>query len=782
MNQLDFPFNRANWITTPWDQNNLSIPSPIFRKHFVLPSEIQSAILHICGLGHYEIYLNGERIGDRVLDPAFTDYNKTVLYSSYVIPGDQFSNNNCIGLFLGRGRYNMYTVSEWNFHLSPWRDACCFILSLVLTMKDGTSQTITSNNSWKCHTGPIFRDSMYEGEGYDARQNQDGWLLPDYKEQSWEQGIPCSGPAGIMSTTSMEPVRIIRKEPPVSIYKSERGTWIADFGTILAGTVRLSVEGSRGTQVTLQYAETLHADGRLNAEQDLIKGDYFQQDDYILCGKGKEVWNARFSYKGFRFVEVSGWPGKLEETNLCALVMHNDVALRGTYICSEPLINKIHQASRHTLLINTIHVITDTPTYEKNGWTGDAQLTCQMGLYNFEMEQVYRKFLADMRDSQLQTGELGPIVPTSGWGLTGNPNVQWPYVVGAVPAWDVALFEISHELFRFTGNREIIDENYQAMKSYLGFLQRIAKNFIIDCGLGDWAPASENPEKRDSAVPPEGPALSSTAYFYYMVQRMEQNANLLGFQHDELFYKNLKEDIYQNFNKLFFDVDKGYYETPVYDGYRQTSNILPLAFGLVPEKFIKSVRDHLVHNISIVRDNHLNTGILGVRYLFSVLCEAGAVETAFRVATQTSHPSWGFWFEMGHTTLGEFWAKDSRTWSHHMFGSIDSWFYQYLAGISPPDWQSGRFQIAPYIPSQLDSVEASLRLPSGVISSCWQYFDSSWNIEIELPKGSSGKLCFPSGIPGVVLEETIVKNGIMLEPGKQSFTFDVIRDRTVKKN
>jgi alpha-L-rhamnosidase len=770
----------SGWLTTPWDQDNGTPKksNPIFRHRFVLNSPIKFATLRISGLGHYELYLNGKKVGDRVLDPSFTNYNKTVMYATYRLRADDFKDVNCLGLYVGRGRYNMDTESGWNFQKASWRGPSCFIMQLELTHYDGSTTIIDGDNEWSCRPGPIYRDSMYGGEGHDAGLDQDGWLLADYVETDWFKAISYSGPKGTLIPQETEAVRITREICPVEIRErpdSNTGntTYIVDFGTVLSGTVRLLAQAPKGTRVQLQYAETLNPDGRLNYAQNHVKGDYFQQDEYIFSGKGTEKWAARFSYKGFRYVEVSNWVGPLKQEHLTALMMHDDVASRGEFTCSNELVNQIHHASRHALMLNVLHTVTDTPTYEKNGWTGDAQLSCLMGLYNFEMEKSYRKFLADMRDSQLETGEVAPIVPTSGWGLTGSPNIRWKGITGATPAWDAALFEITWEVYRFSGNKEILRENYSAMKSYLRFLASVAEDFIVTKGLGDWAPVSGDAKTRGRVVPPEGCSLSSTAYFYHLTDLLEKTARALDYQYDLKDYTDLKTKIAEAFHRKFYNAEKGYYETDIPAGFRQTSNVLPLAFGLVPADKIKEVGQHLIHDVAVTKNHHLDSGILGVRYLLPVLSELGAADVAYWVVTQKTYPSWGYWFEIGQTTLGEFWSEDSRTWSHHMFGSVGAWFYKYLAGINISKSGNEEILISPYVPSDLRQASASVVLPAGTVKSAWRFNEDGWEISIEIPKGMKGRLLLPKGVPGVRVDDAFRTKGHVLSEGEQLIKFKI---------
>ncbi len=413
-----------------------------------------------------------------------------------------------------------------------------------------------------------------------------------------------------------------------------------------------------------------------------ISGEYFQEDDYICRGDGEEVWQARFSYKGFRYVEITGFTGEFTAGQVTALDLHRDLESRGSFRCANALVNTIHHASRRALLNNAHHTVTDTPTYEKNGWTGDAQLTTTMGLYNFGIERFYGKFVTDLRDSQLPSGEVAPIVPTSGWGLTGNPNAKWHAVLGAVPAWDAALFVMTWETYLFTGDLKVVRENYGAMQQYLTYLGSVANERIVEVGLGDWLPPG--------GPPSEGPAISSTAWYYRLNEILENCAGLMGDEPCRDRCRALKAEIREAFNKRFLNPAKDGYETGTETEYRQTSNILPLAFGLVPDE-------------------------------------------------------------------------------HHMFGSIDAWLYQYLAGIRPAAPGFREITVAPHIPAGLQNASTAVETPVGTVRSAWgKDGQGGYLFELQIPEGVKATFVLPHGLPGVALADGSTRTGHSLPAGRSS--------------
>lgn len=383
-----------------------------------------------------------------------------------------------------------------------------------------------------------------------------------------------------------------------------------------------------------------------------------------------------------------------------------------------------------------------TPTYEKNGWTGDAQLTAPMGLYNFEIERFYRKYITDLRDSQVPSGELAPIVPTSGWGLTDNPNAEGKPFRGHMPAWDGALFVIPWEVYQFTGDMEIIRENYAAMQGYLRFIEGRAKDHILSHGLGDWLPPGGSPSER--AI------ISSTCWFYKLTDMLLHVAVLLDDPECQERCRALMPKIHEAFNKRFLNEAGDAYETGWETEYRQTSAIQPLAFGLVPDENRDAVFGRLKSEICSTGTPRLDTGILGTRYLLDVLADHGEVDLAYEILTGEEYPSWGYWFANGRISLGEAWETDARSWTHHMFGSIDIWFYRHLAGIRPAAPGFSEIAIRPHLPGALDSATATVRTPAGEVRSEWKKDgEGGYQFECEIPKDVKATFSLPTGVPGI---------------------------------
>jgi alpha-L-rhamnosidase len=754
--------DNQTWLTSPWTQDDTDQPrrNPIFRKTVRLDGAADSASLDICGLGHYELYINGARVGDRLLEPAFTDYDKRVHFTTYDISAYLNEGENVFALYLGRGRYNMYTVSVWAFENSPWRASCRF--TLAGEIQAGGKRVVLDSTGWKCTEGPIYRDSMYEGEGFDARLEPQGWMSSGFDDSDWEDAVETNAPRGALQSTDIEPIRIVDEVPVSRTVFADASRVIFEFPDMLAGNVRIRVNEPAGTRIHVAYTESCEGT-QVVCKQNHVSGECFQEDDYICSGNAEEVWQARFSYKGFRYVEISGFTGEFTADQVTALDMHQDLKSRGSFSCANELVNRIHQASRRALLNNAHHVMTDTPTYEKNGWTGDAQLTAPMGLYNFEIERFYRKYLTDLRDSQLPTGELAPIVPTSGWGLTENPNAEGKPFRGHMPAWDGALFVIAWETYQHTGDATLIRENYGAMQNYLAFIESRAEDYILPKGLGDWLPPGGSPSER--AI------ISSTCWFYKLTEMLLNCAALLDDAACQERCRELLPKIHAAFNKRFLSEAGDAYETGWETEYRQTSAIQPLAFGLVPNENHAAVFGRLKSEMCSSGRARLDTGILGTRYLLDVLADHGEIDLAYEILTGEEYPSWGHWFAGGRVSLGEAWEETARSWSHHMFGSIDVWFFQYLAGIRPAAPGFTKIAITPHVPANLDSATATVATPAGEVRSRWKRDgEGGYQFEFEIPAGAEATFALPQGVSGIVIGEERLKRGLGLAGGRSTVT------------
>lgn len=709
------------------------IHSPIFRKSFMLDAAVVSAQLVISGLGYYEASINGRRVGDHVLDPAFTAYDRRVLYVTYDVTGHLSHGENVIGVMLGNGWYNSHTKDAWHFETAPWRDAPKLLCQLHITHVDGRSEVICSDTSWQVSTGPIVFDGVRNGETYDARLEKHGWDTPAYRiTADWDAAEIITGPGGCLEPQHLPPIKVIETITPVSIVEVTPGVFIVDMGRNIAGWAQLTVSGTAGTEVTLRYSERLGAEGNIDQHplNTLIISGEFQTDRYILKGEGTEVWESRFTYHGFRYVQVTGFPGTPTVDTVRGRVVQTAFTTVGTFECSNPLLQSIQQCTVQAYASNFHGIPTDCPHREKNGWTADAHLAVETGLLNFHAATAYAKWLDDIADVQRPSGAIPGIVPTSGWGWEMGP------------AWDAAYLLIPWALYQYTGDRAVLARHSAGMRRYVDFLATTATDYLVSWGLGDWCPPQQ------AGSDPRTPAtLTSTAYYFLCAHRLAEMAAILGIGEDAPYYADLSSSIRQAFNARFFD--------PVLRRYivdTQAAVSLALDFGLVDESHIPTVVTQLLETVRRA-DDHVDCGFLGAKSLLRALSDHGHADLAYRVATQTTFPGWGHMVAQGATTLWETWDGSSSL-NHVAFGDISAWMYRTLAGIRPLQPGFKEIIIVPQPVGGLTWVRAEHDSPFGVIRSAWSIADEQFQLDVTIPPNSTAHVQLPNGCTEEVTEGT----------------------------
>ena len=702
------------------DDLKVRVPAPIFRKTFILKKNVRSASVYICGLGYYELRLNGSKVGDHVLDPAFTRYDRRVLYVSYDVGRELIKGKNSLAVMLGNGWQNVHTRAAWDFDKAPWRARPKMLLQLRIEYTDGSTQLIVSNESWRASEGPVVRDAIREGEHYDARLEQTGWDMPDFDDSGWDIPQIVDAPKGKLAAQIIQPIKVMETIKPQKLTEPAPGVFVFDLGQNIAGWAQIRLSGPAGTTVKLRYGERLKSDGTLEQSQIKVhvKEKEFQTDIYILNGRGEEIWEPRFVYHGFQYVEVTGFPGRPSLDNLCGRVVHTSFESAGTFECSNNLLNAIQRNALWSYRSNFHGYPTDCPHREKNGWTGDAHLAAEMGLFNFKCAAAYTKWMDDFKDEQRQTGELPGIIPTSGWGY------QW----GNGPAWDSAYLLIPWYMYQYCGDRRILETHYERFKRYVNYLTGKAKNHIVSIGLGDWVPAKTHTPA----------SVTSTGYYYVDTLIVAKIARMLGKKNDAEKYTQLAENIRNAFNKSFY---KG---EGIYANGSQTALSCALYQQLVEEKERNKVVEKLVANIE-KNDSHIDTGILGAKYLFNALTANGKHNVAYRIATQTTPPSYGSWIKRGATTLWEDWMGVASL-NHIMFGDISAWFYKNLAGINMDPENPGFKHIIfhPQPVGDLKWVRAKHESMYGTIRSSWYRDSQSFKLDLTVPANTTATVYVPA--------------------------------------
>jgi len=725
---------KASWICSAI----AAFENPLFRKRFSLVKPLRRVRLFICGLGYYEAYINGRKVGDCLLAPSWTDYNKRVCYAVHEVTS-MLNEENAIGVMLGSGWYS----NNWNTPRPT------FIAQLMIEYTDGTEESILSRNHdgwYVSNDGPMRKATIYDGEIYDARKEKPGWAEYSYDIHSpasgkWFPVIETEPPAGALVPMIEEPIQAIGELCPISLKFLKNDVAILDFGQNIAGIIRLKMNCPPNTQVRIRYSELLHKDGTLNTDNLLLAKPI---DEYTAKGGGEE-YVLRFTYHGFRYAEVIGLPNlKIDEIK--AVVVRNNVAVRGSLNFTNDLLNKIQKICVWTESNNLHGVPTDCPQRgERLGWLNDLTVRAEEAVYNFDMSRFYRKFLIDISDEQgLKTGAITDTAPYRRYGGQPADAVCSSYLI------------LPWLLYMHYGDNQALERHYNGLASWTGYLENQCEDGIVNYSFyGDWAApilGNDADSYGAGAVSVITPGrLMSTGFLYLNAKIMSDIARVLGKTSDEGNYNNLMEKTKKALNKIFLNTEHGYYGNN-----SQAANTFMLYLGIAPEEFRERVVKNLVNNIK-EHDTHLTTGNICSRYIFDVLSDNGQIDLAFELATQTTYPSWGYMLANGATTTWERWEfvesgplLGMASHDHPMYSAISGWFYSYLLGIRPLEPAFSYFQFKPYIPNALEGAEGTIKTIRGDIRASWKQTPQEVDLFITVPFNSTCRIVLPhSGLADV---------------------------------
>ncbi|TDV43675.1 alpha-L-rhamnosidase [Actinophytocola oryzae] len=685
-------------------------PAPVLRREFSVDRPVASARLYIAGLAYYDAVVNGRRVGTQVLDPGFTDYDDTVLYATHDVTRLLSRGVNDIQVTLGRGFFGLTSPNVWNWHRTPWHGEPRLLAQLVISHPDGSRTVVGSGAGWEVSDSATVFDSVYAGETYDAR-----WT------PTWVAAAEMDAPRGRVRAQQHEPIEVAETVTPTGV-TALAGGFVVDMGRTMAGWVRLTVTAPAGTRVRLQYGERLASDGSVRGDNQHVPGRH-QLDEYVCAGAGRETWEPRFSYKGFRYVQVTGLA---EPPVLEGRVVHSAVPDTSEFRCSEPFFERLERAMRRTVRNNLHGIPTDTPMYEKNGWTGDAQLGTPVMVYALGMQRFFTKWLGDVADSQNAAGQLPVIVPSGGWGYQQ---------LAPSPEWTTVYPFVLREMYRVYGDDRVVAEHWPVLVRYLDWELARLRDGLAVTALGDWLPPGY-----EDGIPPEDTRLTATAYLHRGLSAAAELGDLLGHTDVAGRYRVAADGLRDALNAAF--LREGVYRTDRDPGYRQTSNAVPLAFGLVPGDATGTVVEGLVADIR-ARGNHLNTGALGTSVLLPVLTAYGHADLAHAVATQRTCPGWGYWFDNGADTMWEMWPLDSRSRDHYFFGTVVQWLYENVAGLRPGDAGYGRFTVRPDARVGVTRAATSVETVRGRASVDWVIAGSSIVVTVEVPFGATAEVHVP---------------------------------------
>ncbi len=740
-------YQRSDWKATWIMAEDTAISAPLLRKAFTVDKEIKHAWVYVTGLGNYELYLNGKKVGDHVLDPARTDFRKRVLYVTYDVTPLLKKGFNALGIMLGNGTYRVEAVKDrygWSGH-APRTNTPRALLQLDITYTDGSREQIVTDRSWKSSSGPVVFNHVYGGEDYDARLEQPGWSSPGFDDTGWKGVAPAGDPGVKLRSQLMPPMKVLQTLQPVAETHPETGVTLFDLGQNFAGWWRIRVKGRAGVTLRVRGAETLNDSlfPKPLAPGDRLSTKYNYHarvwTDYTLKGDGVEIWEPRFFYTGFRYVEVrTDHPEDLDSLYIEGRVVHTALENTGTFTSSDPLLNRIWRAAVWSQRGNLHGVPTDCPHREKGAYTGDGEVIAESSIHNFRMAAFYTKWMNDMLDSQYDNGRIPNTSPTLIGGTGGG--VAWGSAYILLPWW----------MYQYYNDTTVMSSHYASMKKYLSYLQRLARTdahpeepYIINAFGGYWDCLGEWCAPRQSDGPNH--PVVSTAYYYLDALTLSKMAALLGHKQDAGRYAALADTIKKAFNRKFFDPATDLYGT---DSLYQTYQVLALMLDLVPTGHREAVLQDLVDDILITHQGHLNTGIIGTKCLWPVLAQAGRNDVAYTLATQTSYPGYGYWITHGATTLWERWDGD-KSHNHQMFGTVQEFLYKYLAGIrSPMDEGTttgyDHILIRPFLPEGLSSAGASVHSVHGEIVSRWERTPGTLRLHVEIPANTNASVHIPT--------------------------------------
>jgi alpha-L-rhamnosidase len=732
----------AKWIgfdggdtTRPDDLERPRLPARMLRREFDIPKPVRRATAYVTGLGFFDLYLNGVRVGDDIMDPALTEYAKRIFYVTFDETGQLKQGKNALGVVLGNGRF-FAPRGGGNFpvHVKTYGYPK-LLLQLEIGYADGTHQRVVSDGDWKITTdGPIRASNEYDGEEYDARKEMPGWDKPGFNDAGWRKVDLVESPGGRLQAQMLEPTCITQTIKAVSIHPTKAGTYLVDFGQNFYGQVRVRASAPAGTVVKMRQAYSLNADGTLRTQDNRSA---LATDTYIFKGVGEETWSPRFRGQGFRRVEVSGLPGKVTADQFEGLVVENRLDPVGEFECSIPLINQIYRNVRwgeRMYLRNGLPL--DPDRDERQSWLGDPAKDSEGEAFNFNVAAFYEKWIEDILLDQKPDGKQSDVSPVYYSFYSGD--IPWPSVITIVPDW----------YYSFYGDRRILEVNYEGMKKWVEYcIHQLKADYTVDkTEYGDWCDTASM-DARGSDKGATSPPLIGTAYCYLNVKLLARAARRLGKTEDEEHYSDLCAKIRAGFNQRLFNP-----QTAQYESASQTSYVLPLAFGLVPEEYRARVIQNLVDDIVIQHHGYTTVGLLGMQWLMELLTETGHADVALTIATRTERPSWGYMVAKGATTIWERYDMDTRDPGMNsealliQTGDLEAWFYQALAGISYDPEHPGFKNIVmhPRVIPGLTSAKAWLESPQGKVSSRWQIQKGQFRWDLVVPPNATATVYVPA--------------------------------------
>ncbi len=734
------PMNINTWQPTEKElqtKRRKTHPSILLKKNFSLSKEVISAKVAICGLGFFELYVNGKKIGDEVLEPAQTSYDKRAFYVIHNITS-HLEQNNSLGIFLGNGFYGQ--IMAFSPGLSYGKPRAILVLNIIY--KDGSKAQIVSNESWKAHHSPILFDNIYHGETYDARKEIEGWNTADFEAKSWENVEILKAPTTNLQVQEIEPMRKVRSVNPIEILPAEKG-WIVDMGQNMTGWLAIAVQESEGAVIKMRFSEHLMPDKQNidPASTGIHVVGNTQTDIYICKGSRTETWEPRFTYHGFRYVQIEGLSKKPTLDQFTGWLVRSDVERIGAFKCSNELINKFYEVSMWTIEDNLQGLLSDCPHRERCAWMGDAYVVAEAASFNFNLKKLWQKTSNDTKmDLGKSKAHFKDPFPYDSR-APSNISVGKRLCLQARPDWGAATVMIPWFSYLYYGDQAIVENAWDMMVGWMGYLdEKVQEKGIINGGFGDWCPPGGNTHMDTP------PALTSTALYYQSLVAMQKMALVLHKKVESEAYEKKATMVKEAFNTTFFDKKNNSYKS-------QTGNAFALYSGLVPKEKEQLVADNLKQLIMNDNKGHYNTGIFGHRPLYTMLNDYGGDEVTQHLWDITSYPSFGFMVkEHNLTTWPEHianWEKEERyyrhSFNHPMQSGFAASFHESLGGIRPDEDFPGfkKFFLKPTFLKGLEWSEVSFTSPQGIIESNWKKEGKTIVWSLVVPNGTEAKVQLP---------------------------------------
>lgn len=734
---------KAKWIEPGYTEDSVMRPSPLFRKQFAANKKIVSATAYITAHGLYEAQINGKRISDAYFTPGWTAYKKRLQYQAYDVTALLQKGVNAIGVTLGSGWYR--GVIGFSNNRNVYGKDIALLFQLTINYSDGSTEQVVSDDSWKSSTGAIRYSEIYNGETIDAREEKNGWTLPGYDDSQWSGVKTATHPMNVLVATYNEPIR--RKEvfQAKRIITTPTGEKVIDFGQNLVGWVTLKVKGKEGDKIVVSHAEVLDKTGNFyTTNLRAAKA----QDTYILKGGEEEIFEPHFTWHGFQFIKLEGYPGELKPENFTAVALYSDMPTTGTFSSSHPLVNQLQHNIEWGQKGNFLDVPTDCPQRdERLGWTGDAQAFSRTAAFNMNVHNFFTKWLKDVEADQLPTGSVPFVVPNVlGAGSAGSAG--WADAATIIP-WNVYLAY---------GDKKVLENQYNSMKAWVGYMRNNSTDFLWNKGFhfGDWLfyrPHDDNDGK--SAVTDK--YLIAQCFYAHSTQLLINAARVLGKTEEVSSYETLLKNIKAAFGKEYLTATGRLVSST------QTAYVLALNFDMLPENLRAQAAERLAANVKDY-GNHLTTGFLGTPYLCHVLTRFGYIDLAYKLLLQETYPSWLYPVKMGATTIWERWdgikpdgtfqVPSMNSYNHYAYGAIGDWMYRVMVGLDTYEDGTGykHSKIEPHIGGGFTNASASLQTYYGKLSNSWKLSGDQLVMEVEVPANTTATVFVPAKSADAITE------------------------------